>query len=384
MNNIIFLGCTQDYGFQFSAANTKINFLAKGLKELEDCCIIHNGVIGTHKISQRKIKTDPKIGTIITYPKKWNQLISWIFNIPQLFKDLKVYHRKDCKNYVILEAPDYHIYLLYILIARILKYKIVVISHEWTTTITTTHILRKPSVNLYAATFGYFTDAILPISEYIIKKIQHFKRPYIKIPITAEFNQLNSKKTNLEKYFLYCVYAAYTRVIFQIINAFTKYKTESTSNDSKLILVLSGDQEHILAIQNYINTNELQKDIEVKSKIPYSTLLDLYSNAQALIIPLDPNNEQDEARFSQKTAEYLSSGSPIISNNVGEIKHYFTDKKNIILCNYDVNGFIDAFKWVSNHPTEAKQIGINGFYLGKKEFDYRVLAQRLHNFLEEI
>ena len=384
MNNIIFLGCTQNYGYQFSAANTKVEFLAKGLKELGDHCTIHNGIIGTAQIAKKDIKQNSFVGTIITYPKKGNQFISWIFNIPQLFKDLKVYHKKGCKNYVILEAPDYHIYLLYVLIARILKYKIVVISHEWTTTITTTHILRKPSVNLYAATFGYFTDAILPISEYIIKKIQHFKRPYIKIPITAEFNQLTSKRTNVEKYFLYCVYAAYTRVIFQIINAFTRYKTESTSNDSKLILVLSGDQGHILAIQNYINKNELQKDIEVKSKIPYSTLLDLYSNAQALIIPLDPNNEQDEARFSQKTAEYLSSGSPIISNNVGEIKHYFTDKKNIILCNYDVNGFIDAFKWVSNHPTEAKQIGANGFYLGKKEFDYRVLTQKLHNFLKEI
>ena len=384
MNNIIFLGCTQNYGYQFSAANTKVEFLAKGLKELGDHCTIHNGIIGTAQIAKKDIKQNSFVGSIITYPKKGNQFISWILNLPQLSEDLKSCYKKGFNNYIILEAPDYHIYLLYVILAKILKYKIAVISHEWLPTISSTHPIRKPAAFLYTFTFGYFADTILPISEYIIKKIQRFKKPYIKIPITAEFNQLTSKRANVEKYFLYCVYAAYTRVIFQIIDAFTKYKTESTSNNSKLILILAGSQEHILAIQNYINKNELQKEITIKSKIPYSTLVDLYSNAQALIIPLDPDNKQDEARFSQKIAEYLSSGSPIISNNVGEIKHYFTDKKDIILCDYDVNGFIDAFKWVSNHPTEAKQIGANGFYLGKKEFDYRVLAQRLHNFLKEI
>lgn len=382
MNNIIFLGCTQNYGYQFSAANTKIEFLAKGLRELEDQCIIHNGITGTTQTYKKEIKQNPEIGLIITYPQKGNRFISWLFNLPQLFKDLKSYYKKECSNYIILEAPDYHIYLLYIILARLLRYKIAVISHEWLPTVSTTHPIRKPATFLYAYTFGYFADAILPISEYIIKKIQHFQKPYIKIPITAKFNLNTHEEKTKEKYFLYCVYAAYSRVIFKIIDAYSVYETSSEINDIKLVLVLSGSKEQISIIQNYIKHKNQQKNIEIKNKIPYSTLLNLYSNAQSLIIPLNPNNEQDEARFSQKIAEYLSSCSPIISNNVGEIKYYFKDKKDIILCDYSVNGFVNAFKWVTSHPEEAKQIGINGFNLGKKEFDYKILSKKLHDFFQ--
>ena len=113
-------------------------------------------------------------------------------------------------------------------------------------------------------------------------------------------------------------------------------------------------------------------------------LMDLYANALALIIPLDPGNIQDEARFSQKIAEYLSSGSPIISNNVGEIRYYFKDKENIILCDYDIDGFVEVFKWVTRNPDKAKQIGVNGLNLKKKEFDYRELGDRLHKFMQSL
>ena len=44
--NIIFLDCTQNYGFQFSAANTKTELLAKGLAFAGNNCIIHNGLTG--------------------------------------------------------------------------------------------------------------------------------------------------------------------------------------------------------------------------------------------------------------------------------------------------------------------------------------------------
>ena len=383
MKNVFyFLGCTQNYSYQFSATNTKVEFLAKGLNQIGDSCIIHNGIIGTKLISQKEIKEISNVGTVITYSKKGNQLISWIFNLPLLIKDL---NRNDVKGekVIILEAPDYHIYLLYIILARIFKYKIIVISHEWSTTVTSVHWLRKPSVTLYSSTFGYFADGILPISEFIIKKISHFKKPYLKIPVIAEYNQIvRYKPCENKKYFLYCVSAAYKRVIFQIINAFVKFNTEE--RDVNLVLVLSGTTGEISIIQAYINQFESGGNIIIKNKVSYTTLLALYSNALALIVPLDPNCKQDEARFSQKIAEYLSSGTPVISNNVGEIKYYFKDKENIVLCDYSVRGFVEAFRWVYNYPKEAKEIGINGFNTGKKYFEYHKISKELHDFVSTL
>lgn len=223
----------------------------------------------------------------------------------------------------------------------------------------------------------------MPISEFIIKKIAHFKKPFIKIPIIAEYNQINLEKNHNNKYFLYCVYVVYKRTIIPIIDAYNEFQQENKSN-IQLILVLSGDIKQIAEIQKYINGIGQTTNIIIKTAIPFKELIKLYTNALALIIPLDPKNSQDEARFSQKIAEYLSSGSPIISNNVGEIKHYFTDKENIILSEYSSKGFASTFRWISKNQDEARQIGINGFNLGKQEFDYRKISQQLHKFLHTL
>ena len=68
-------------------------------------------------------------------------------------------------------------------------------------------------------------DGILPISEYIINKIRHFNKPYIKVPVLADFDESDNLEAEQrcaeeKSFFLYCVYAAYTRVIYFIIDAY--------------------------------------------------------------------------------------------------------------------------------------------------------------------
>lgn len=382
INNIIFLDCTSNFTRCFSANNTKVCFLVKGLT-LEKCnCTIVESVIGSNYIKKREEKLIDGISRVISYPKKHNQLISWLFNIIPLYNDLKKLRYKDCNYCIILEAPDFHIYILYIILSRLLQFKVITIAHEWGPTVTVVHWLRKPSVWLYSKTFGYLSDAILPISEYIICKIKHFNRPFLKIPIIADFsNKIESDKQD-QDYFLYCVGASYFRVIKTIINAYDKYHDENGENH--LILVLSGTNEQILSIKKYITNKQLTSNIQICTHLRYEDLLKLYTNAKALIIPLDPTSEQDQARFSQKISEYLSTSVPIISNNVGEIKYYFTNKKNILLCTYDEEGFKNSFKWIDNHPLEAKNIGLNGYNLGKKEFDYRKFGKLLDHFIKEL
>lgn len=376
--NIIFLGTTQAYGYNFSAANTKTEFLARGLYEQGCTCTIINSIIGLQLKTNYEI-LDKKFARIISYKYRVNQFISWILNAPKLYQDLKKLKQRNSKNTIILEFPDYHIFLLYILFSRILRYKIIVISHEWGPTIKSTHILRKPSVWLYSKTFGYFTDGILPISEYIIKKIKHFNKPYIKIPVLAEFNKIPIRE-DTNNYFLYCVYAAYTRVIIPLIDAFVQFSS-SISCNYELILVLAGSDSQVEVIEKYISITKLPKQIKIKRKVPYIELLKLYKNASGLLIPMDPNSEQDYARFSQKIAEYTSSASPIISCKVGEVAHYFKDKESVIFCEYSKKGFVEAFTWVATHPQESQAIGHRGYEIGSSYFDYKKNSKDLVTFL---
>lgn len=129
---------------------------------------------------------------------------------------------------------------------------------------------------------------------------------------------------------------------------------------------------------------DLQGHIDIKSRLPYSELYYEYLTASALLIPLDPDSEQDKARFSQKIAEYLSTGTPVISCKVGEIPYYFEDRKNMIFADYTIEGFADSMLWIQNNEGKARSIGNAGFQTGVKFFDYKLFGNKLHEFLQNI
>lgn len=380
-NNVIFLGCTNDYGNTFSACNTKVEFMAKGLNEQGDICCIHNGLAGKQGLKQNEYKNFAGIGTVINYVCKGAWYISSFRNYNNLVKDLKRLLQPNMNNWVVLEAPYLPFYYLELLAARKSGYKVVVISHEWLRTMRDKNLLIRWMKYLYSFLFGYTVDAILPISEYIIQRIQKFNKPYLKVPVEADYASIPNLEPR-KKYFLYCVTAEYLRVILMVLGGFKEF---SKSNpEYKMILVLAGHEHSINAVYKSIKELRLSDSVEIRHKIPYTELVELYRTASALIVPLDPDYKQDEARFSQKIAEYLSSGTAIISNNVGEVRHYFKDKENILLNEYSEQGFCRSFVWVASNPQEAIKIGRNGYKVGQNNFDYRICGKQLHNFLGSI
>jgi glycosyltransferase involved in cell wall biosynthesis len=376
--NVVFLGCTQGYGYNFSACNTKVEFMARGLSELGDICYIHNGPNGKIGLVSPQYRKMGGIGTIIDYPTKINWYVSPFFNYFLLVQDLKRWKQSNGHNIVILEAPYLPFYYLEVLAARQVGYKIVVISHEWLGTFQCSNKIRRWILHRYSEIFGYCVDAILPISEYIIQRIKKFDKPYLKIPVLADFSHSPVLKV-YELFFLYCVSAEYLRVIEVVITGFKLFYKQFPNY--KLLLVLSGSQNAIASVFSYIDQMELTHIVEIKYKLPYNELKSLYSKASGLIVALNPDFEQDKARFSQKIAEYLSSGSVLISNNVGEIGYYFQNKKNIILDEYSSQGYYNSFRWIAEHPQEAQCIGRAGYELGKKFFDYKICGKQLHDFL---
>ena len=107
--NIVFLGCTQNYGYNFSAANTKTELLARGLNEQGCSCTIINSVIGK-KLSSNQECINKEFCKVFSFKKHGNQFISWIYNTIPLFKLLKTVKRTD-GNILVLEFPDFHLFL---------------------------------------------------------------------------------------------------------------------------------------------------------------------------------------------------------------------------------------------------------------------------------
>lgn len=377
-NNVVFLGCTNAYGRAFSACNTKVEFMARGLSECGDRCYIHNGGAGSPEFSIPKYEMTEGIGTVVDYSAKGAWFISPFRNYRLLMNDLKRWYRSDMNNWVIVEAPYLPFYYLNIRAARKSGYKVGVIAHEWMGSFNNKNRIVRWLNHRYADVFGFSTDIILPISEFIIKKIQKFHKPYLKVPVEADFSSplLIHEK---DLFFLYCVSAEYLRVIRMVLDGFKVFYQKH--QDYKMVLVLTGSKFAIDEVYKVVQKMQLYGIVTIKHKIPYNELLDLYGKSAGLVVPLDPECEQDKARFSQKIAEYLSSGTVIISNKVGEVRYYFSDKENIILCDYSSDGFCDAFTWVANNKCQAEMIGKKGFELGMHNFDYKLCGRQLHDFL---
>ena len=127
---VVFLGCTDNYGLGFSANVTKIGYMAKGLAEAGADCVIHNGIIGSDKVTNDQIATVDGF-SITTFKKRGNQLFSFIRNIRKTYKYLKQEREKGGKNIVVTTLSLYHILIAYYIISKVAGYKFVAISHEW-------------------------------------------------------------------------------------------------------------------------------------------------------------------------------------------------------------------------------------------------------------
>lgn len=150
-----------------------------------------------------------------------------------------------------------------------------------------------------------------------------------------------------------------------------------------MVLVLSGNQNDIQKIQEQIEINGLGEKVSIKQGLPYSDLLKLYSESLALLIPLDASNLQDIARFSQKIAEYTSTGRPIITNRVGEVPYYFDTNSAFIINELDVNELAFLFDKIMQNKSHATEIGQKGHAIFQKHFNNVKYVHRLLDFISD-
>jgi glycosyltransferase involved in cell wall biosynthesis len=229
-----------------------------------------------------------------------------------------------------------------------------------------------------------FVDGIFPISEFLINHIstRGFKGSYLKIPPLVDYNKFSGfqKNNQLKKYFLYAGDLIYTESITLILNAFENIKND----DFDLYLVLKGSKFDMINMKEKISNHSKKKNIKIFTNLEYKNLLELFSGAKALLIPLN-NRIQDVARFPHKIAEYTATGNPIISTNYGEIQHYFEDGVNALIAKKDdALEFSEKMNFVCDYPAMAKKIGLEGYKTGLMYFDSNNYGSSIKHFVKEL
>lgn len=378
MSNIVFVDVTQDYPLKFTAGNSKAEFLGKGLYEEGNKITICNGQMGTHGVSRLQVMHN-QFAKIFLFPRK-----KIVKNYLSLFGLLKHLKKSNEKNYIIYDFNIFYpFFIVVVIIAKILNYKLVIIFHEWHQSIRGNK-LRKLLSKVFDLSFGYFSSAILPISAFLEEKAKRFKKPMLRVPVLSDFksHQEDEQFTDCS-YLLFCGHSRYIRLIKVLLSSIKELAGSGISPHLKLVLI--GKEEDVLLVRKEIEKLDLSEQVTILSGLPFDELFVQYRNALALLLPLSENSLQDKARFSQKTAEYLSSKRPILTVNVGEISEYFTDQKDAFICDkLDSKELSKKLELLYRNKELCNEVGLNGYKLGLDKFDYRKNAKDLNNLLNNI
>jgi glycosyltransferase involved in cell wall biosynthesis len=270
--------------------------------------------------------------------------------------------------------------------SKLLGYKLVYQYVEYRSSIPGRTVLLKINDYLFDKYVYLFCDGIIVISEFLKAHItsQTTKLPILKIPVVCDFGEFKKipPANNNIPYLLYCGTIEYYEVIDFILDVFFKLKAQE-SFAGELTLIISGRNDvNISKLNKKIELSSFKNFVNLKSNIPYSELLSYYLGSHLLLIPLR-NTIQDNARFPHKIGEYTAAKKAIMSTNVGEVKYYFEDGKSAILANeYSIDEYVSKLSSYVSDIENLTKIGLEGYEIGKKNFNYKTNISKLKTFFE--
>ncbi len=118
--------------------------------------------------------------------------------------------------------------------------------------------------------------------------------------------------------------------------------------------------------------------------IPYESYSDLLSCADCFILLLK-DNKQNNARWPNKSGDYLAAGRPIMVNLVGEIKEYvYKYPKSFIVVNWDKESIKYNIIKLQNMKNKIISIGKNNRNIAEKNISWKIQGKKLESFYYKI
>jgi glycosyltransferase involved in cell wall biosynthesis len=125
----------------------------------------------------------------------------------------------------------------------------------------------------------------------------------------------------------------------------------------------------------------LQDNIIFAGYVSRNELLSMYKGSNALLIPLF-DDVISKARFPIKVGEYLLSGRPVITTDVGDVTKYLRNNENAFICEPgDPKAFAELILMALRDPDRANEIGRRGRDVAIQKFDYSIWVKELSGFI---
>lgn len=375
-----------------NASVQRVRLHFKGLKAAGMTPLVINKISHHSKNSEKRVNRSegiPYLNTAYLLYTPDSFITRNINKISGYLGELLFFLRKRKKINVAVLYSNYFLELPYYwVLSKIFGFKIALQYVEFFSAIPgRSSLFTKLNDRLLDQQFHHFCDGVIAISNFLVQHVQKRapKMLCIKLPAICDFSEFENiepfQNSSYKKYLMYCGSIYYLEVIELILSVFEKLKNSNSYNGG-LILVVSGHHtENWERLNLFIKNIDCSNDIVLKSNIAYQSLLSLYKGADILLIPLR-NTIQDNARFPHKIGEYTASKRPILSTNLGELKHYFKDGVSAFLTDeYSEIAFLEKLTAVLATGETLNLIGKEGNIIGFANFNYLQQGIALKQFL---
>jgi glycosyltransferase involved in cell wall biosynthesis len=244
-------------------------------------------------------------------------------------------------------------------------------------------------LSLYENYFFKLFDGLAVINEALINYFQingKSKQRLHKFPIIVDPGRFDkASKTQPEsKYIAYCGDMRNNKdgvpILIESFNIIS-----NKHPDIKLYLI--GEDKGFKEVDQFkqrVNDLNLSNRIIFTGRIDRDEMPGYLANATLLALAR-PNNKQAEGGFPSKLGEYLATGKTVVVTKVGEISDYLTDGVNAFLSEPDYpEYFAEKLNFALSNPDLAVAVGTNGKNLASTTFNYKVQAENLAHFIDNL
>ncbi len=272
------------------------------------------------------------------------------------------------------------------LLSKVFKYKLIAHIVEWDPELPGATIKQQKAAMNFFQSVLKFSDGIVVISNFLEEKIakeNHKKIPLFRLPILVDTEAWANIETIRfdNPYILYCAnLESYIEDVFFILRSFADLKDKSIN----LQMIGYAGESSLTAINKEIKKLNIEGRVMISSKfLDQKQLYKLFASADVLLAPMHDNN-RSAARFPLKIADYLMSGSPVVSSNIGEVAATLKHGESAFLAKADdLTDFSKTIEIALTHPNRL-QIALTGREIAIKNFDYKLNGKRLLEFIHSI
>ncbi|MEX2512906.1 MAG: glycosyltransferase family 4 protein [Cyclobacteriaceae bacterium] len=235
--------------------------------------------------------------------------------------------------------------------------------------------------------FETYSDALLVNSEYSKNLLLDIisNKKIIKVPVGLNLAYFKPNERDLEKIKIRIIFLGrlvHLKGGLLMIDIFYRL----SKNNSSLELVIIGDGEKRNKIENKIKEYGLVDSVVLKGALSQDQVISEFKSSSIYVYPglFDPFFQSGDTQ-GLVVQEAQAMELPVVCSDIGGIKYGMVDgETGILVGERDIDGFVEKIQMLLDNPELRRKMGKAGREFVQKNFDSKVIGDRLIGVYQNI